>query len=342
MKVTVRDVAKAANVSRGTVDRALHHRPGVNAQVAEKILKIADELGYQPDMAARTLASKKYIKTIGILLCSEGNPFFDDVIQGVSDALKEMEQFGIRGSIKTIKGFHLNQQLTKLNEFKQEKIGGLIITPVNSPEIAKEIQELENAHIPVTTINTDVSDTHHFLYVGCDYVKSGRVAGGMLGLLSNGSKERIAIVIGSKMVMAQAQRLEGIEQSLRQEYDNITIEAILENEDDEDLSYQLIKELLQKNHDLTAICFASAGVKGGLRAVLESDYRNKPRIITYDLTNTVKENLEAGVITASVCQEPYRQGYLGVNLLSRYLLFGEHPKESVVNTQISLITKYNL
>lgn len=58
MKVTIREVAEAANVSRGTVDRALNHRPGVNPQVAERIIKIADELGYKPDMAARTLANK--------------------------------------------------------------------------------------------------------------------------------------------------------------------------------------------------------------------------------------------------------------------------------------------
>lgn len=68
MKVTIKEIAEAAGVSRGTVDRALNHRPGVNAEVADRIIRLAEEMGYRPDMAAKTLANKRYIKTIGVLL----------------------------------------------------------------------------------------------------------------------------------------------------------------------------------------------------------------------------------------------------------------------------------
>ena len=121
MKVTIREVAEAANVSRGTVDRALNHRPGVNPQVAERIIKIADELGYKPDMAARTLANKKYTKTIGVILCSEGNPFFNDVINGVNNALEEMGHFGIQNIVRKIKGFDADLLLKEIDGLLAEK-----------------------------------------------------------------------------------------------------------------------------------------------------------------------------------------------------------------------------
>ena len=96
MKVTIKKIAEVANVSRGTVDRALNHRPGINPEVAQRILKIADELGYQPDPAAKALAARRYVpKKIGVLLCSEGNPFFRKVIEGVDHALEELQHFGI-------------------------------------------------------------------------------------------------------------------------------------------------------------------------------------------------------------------------------------------------------
>lgn len=137
MKVTIREVAEAANVSRGTVDRALNHRPGVNPQVAERIIKIADELGYKPDMAARTLANKRYTKTIGVILCSEGNPFFNDVINGVNNALEEMGHFGIQNIVRKIKGFDADLLLKEIDGLLAEKISGLVITPVNSPNVPR-------------------------------------------------------------------------------------------------------------------------------------------------------------------------------------------------------------
>lgn len=342
MKVTIREVAEAANVSRGTVDRALNHRPGVNQQVAERIIKIAEELGYKPDMAARTLANKKYTKTIGVLLCSEGNPFFHEVIQGVNNALEEMGHFGIQSSVKKIKGFDADLQLEKIDELLEERISGLVITPVNSKRVAQKIQELEDKKIPVVTINTDISIVKHLAYVGCDYVTSGCVAGELLGMMSNGAEEHIAIVIGSKMVMAQAQRLKGIKKTLKQDYSNIVVDTVLENEDDDQKSYELLKTLLQKNQDLTTICFAAAGVEGGIKAVCETKYGRKIRIITYDLTDIVKENLKSGVVSATVCQEPFRQGFMGVEILGRYLLYGTRPEESTVKTHIFIATKYNL
>lgn len=342
MKVTIRQVAEAANVSRGTVDRALNHRPGVNPQVAERIIRIAKELGYRPDMAARTLANKKYTKTIGVLLCSEGNPFFENVINGVNHALEEMAHFGIQNSVKEIKGFDADIQLKNIDELMEEKISGLVITPVNSKRVAKRLQELEDNNIPVVTINTDISSVKHLAYVGCDYVTSGCVAGELLGMMSNGFKEHIAILIGSKMVMAQAQRLKGIKDTLKKDYSNISVDAVLENDDDDQKSYDLLKNLLHENPNLTTVCFAAAGVAGGIKAIHETDYGRRLRIVTYDLTDVVRENLKSGIISATVCQEPFRQGFMGVDILGRYLLYGTRPEESIVKTHIFIATKYNL
>ena len=59
MAVTIKKIAEVAGVSRGTVDRALNGRSGVKPEVKENILKIADELGYKPNYAAKALADKR-------------------------------------------------------------------------------------------------------------------------------------------------------------------------------------------------------------------------------------------------------------------------------------------
>lgn len=342
MGVTIRQIAEIANVSRGTVDRALNHRPGVNPQVADRIIKIAKELGYQPNPAAQTLANRKYAKNIGILLCSEGNPFFDEVINGVRNAIEEMSHFGIESMIREIKGFDADLQLKVMEELLAEGINGLVLTPVNSKRIARKLQELEDQGIPVVTINTDISSVKHLAYIGCDYVISGCVAGELLGMMSNGAREHVAVVIGSKEVLAHADRLRGIKKTLKKDFPNIVIDAVLENQEDDVKSYQLLKKLLCENPAITTVCFAAAGVEGGLQAIQEVSREKKLRVITYDLTDVVRENLRAGVISATVCQEPFRQGYLGVETIGRYLLSGVRPVEPIVNTHVYIATKYNI
>ena len=60
MSVTLQQIAEAAGVSRGTVDRALKDRGRVKPEVAEKIKKIAQEMGYQPSRAGRALGKAQY------------------------------------------------------------------------------------------------------------------------------------------------------------------------------------------------------------------------------------------------------------------------------------------
>ncbi|MCH1982426.1 LacI family DNA-binding transcriptional regulator [Ruminococcus sp. OA3] len=343
MKITIKKIAEVAGVSRGTVDRALNHRRGVNPEVAKRIIEIADQLGYQPDLAAKGLAAKRYApKRIGILLCSGGNPFFDEVMEGIRDALDELKVFEVKSSMKFTKGFDLKDQLKKLDEFRQEGIDGLVLTPVYSELVAEKLKEMKREGITVVTINTDIDDSDRLAYVGCDYVKSGKAAAGLLGMMDSGKEERVILVVGSQMVLAQAERLKGIFDTLRDGYKNIRVTRIIENNEDDETSYRLIREALQEDPGLMGICFAGAGQEGGLRAIKESGRGGKLRVITYDLTEVVKGYLRDDVVFATVCQEPYKQGYLGVDILGKYLLTGKHPVEPCVYMHIYIATKYTV
>ena len=57
--VTIKDIANMSGVSRGTVDRVLNNRPGVNPKTAERVRMLADSLGYEPTIVGKSLVSKK-------------------------------------------------------------------------------------------------------------------------------------------------------------------------------------------------------------------------------------------------------------------------------------------
>ncbi len=341
MAVTIKKIAEVAGVSRGTVDRALNGRSGVKPEVKENILKIADELGYKPNYAAKALADKRYTrKKIGILINSEGNPFFEEVLRGVNASLASLEEFGLKSIIKTMRGYSVETQLEKLEELVVEGANGIVLTPINAPEIAARINELQERGIEVVNINSDVLESRRMAYVGCRIKKSGAVAAGLIGMMNCGKPEKYAIVGASHKNLAVARREQGIIETLEKDFPWIEITDILENEDSEEVSYKIVTETLQKRPDLDGICFAGAGSEGGIRAVL--DLKKRLKIVAFDLTDTIRHYLEEGIVLATICQDPYKQGYDGVDIMGKYLIWNQRPETDKNLTDLTIMTKYSI
>ena len=109
MKVTVKSLAQAAGVSRGTVDRVLHNRGdnrgAVKDEVAKRVRLLAKELGYVPNRAGRALAAYKTPIKIGALMPSVGNAFYQEIIQGINEAQNEFADLGLEVVLKEVEGF---------------------------------------------------------------------------------------------------------------------------------------------------------------------------------------------------------------------------------------------
>ena len=94
--VTMKDIAAAAGVSRGTVDRVLNNRGRVAKDKEKRIRKIAKELGYQPNPAGKGLAVKKKQLKLGfIYLTGHHVPFHNIVYSAAERYAAELEQYGV-------------------------------------------------------------------------------------------------------------------------------------------------------------------------------------------------------------------------------------------------------
>ena len=88
MAVTSQQIAELAGVSRGTVDRALHNRGRVNPEVAARIQKIAEELGYRPNSIGQALVRARQNLRLGAILQSAETPTMQDVAAGGAPGLR--------------------------------------------------------------------------------------------------------------------------------------------------------------------------------------------------------------------------------------------------------------
>ncbi|MFQ9872588.1 MAG: LacI family DNA-binding transcriptional regulator [Oscillospiraceae bacterium] len=192
MAVTIKDIAAIANVSRGTVDRALNNRAGVNADVAKRILKIAADLGYRPNKAGKALAARKKSTVIGVMLPSIGNRFYDEVIAGIYRAQQEFADYGLKVILRQYKGYSTQRQLQMIEELEQENINALCLVPIDHRSIGRK-SRAAGAPDPGVAISRSSGSTA----VLCETIVEKRAYGGRAsGLMTGGN---VLLVTGSSI-----------------------------------------------------------------------------------------------------------------------------------------------
>ncbi len=80
-RMTIADVARAADVSIMTVSRAINDKPGVGPELRQRIVALAEEMGYRPNHIARGLATRQ-TSTVGLMVPDITNPFFAQIAAG--------------------------------------------------------------------------------------------------------------------------------------------------------------------------------------------------------------------------------------------------------------------
>ena len=120
--------------------------------------------------------------------------------------------------------------------------------------------------------------------------------------------------------------------SIKSQYPNLRVIDVEETQDNSDISYELAKSLLASKECPDAIYMTAGAVFGACRAIEEACMAGRIMLLTHDFTGESKIFLEKRVITASIPQDPYQQGYLPVKLLYDYSLDKEKPENDRVYT----------
>lgn len=313
---TIKEIAELAGVSRGTVDRVLNNRGSVNQETAEKIRAIIKQLDYKPNRAGIALAAQKNKYLIGVILFSRKNPFFDDVMQGFLDKAEELSLYGCEISVKRV-AYHPKAQLSAIRACLKEGVQGLIITPYNDQTIQEELNKLIRSGIPVITVNSDAEGVRRLAYVGSDYYNSGEAAGSLMKLITSGPV-RLGIINGDNNILCHTQRIFGFVDKLSDD-DRFKVVCQGESFDDDKNAYELVSGMLTKHPELNAFYFTAAGVYGGCRAIAELAPEKDIKVITFDEVPSTVEMMQKGIITATICQEPYWQGARSLELMFSFL-----------------------
>lgn len=338
---TIKQIADLAGVSRGTVDRVLNNRGYVNPETAQKVQKIVQALHYAPNRYAQALSIKKNNFKIGVILFSGSNKFFDDVIDGINSKARDLRDAGCSVSVSSCRGADAEGQLEAIDNMVQQGAQGLIISPINSKEIINKISLLYENNIPVITTNSDVANSNRLCYVGSNYYVSGQTAGALMGMITGGASA-VGIITGFNSIQCHTERIAGFRDRIYANFQNVHIVDIVENQDDEFKSYTVTHNLLTKYTNITALYLTAGGVYGACRALVDLGLAGKLKVICHDDVPDTKKMILDGVVSATICQEPKKQGTLPVKLMFDFLAYGIKPSAELYFTDIIIKIKDNL
>ena len=336
--MTIKQIADLCGVSRGTVDRVLNGRGKVKPETEERVLRKIKQLGYTKNIAGKALTLKKTAPIIGVVVSSEGNPFFDDVIQGFRIAEQELADYGVTLVLKTMRGYDVHHQLKLIGELEVLGVSALVIQPINDPRISQKIDELGERGIPTITVNTDIENSCRSCYVGSDYTAGGVTAAGVMRIVTGG-KASLGIVTGVSMLLGHDQRREGFERHIREVCPEISFVASVSAMDDTEHSHSVTLEMLQTYPRIDAIFIVAAGAEGACRAVTEMGRADAIRVVAFDTVPATIRMMKSGMVRAVICQQPQRQGRESVMAAFDILLSGapKHGNRIIMEHQIKIL-----
>jgi len=263
MRVTIKDIAKEADVSITTVSRVLNNKPDVGDDTRAKILKIIEKMNYNPNSVARGLVMQK-THTIGLIIPDISNPFFPQIVRAVEDKAQELGYSVILFNTDN----HLERERKAVELFKSKQIDGLIVSlSLGNEEILKN---LKASNYPVVQIDRSVLD-HIYPLVSIDNIKS---AYQMVEYLIKKGHKKIAHLSGDLNTTTARERLSGYKKALKDYKIEIKKDYIIEGDYTQDSAYKATKKLLGLKSPPTAVFAANdLSAAGVYKALFEADLK---------------------------------------------------------------------
>jgi LacI family transcriptional regulator len=344
-RIRIKDIATQAKVSIGTVDRVLHNRGEVARVTREHILKIINDLGYTPNILAKSLSSKRRYK-IAVLIpdYKNNNPYWEKPLIGINQAAKELRNYNFEISIYF---FNLNSEQSFYN--KSEEIfeiqpDGLIIAPIHYNITKKIILTCEETGIPYIFFDTNLEDCNNIAFFGQNSYMSGFLSARLMCYCLAETKEVLILkpLTNSGTNQHLESRSKGFMAFLSSVENTKSISSY--SHEIEVSSVSALKtgldKILNSYPHLGGIFVVNSRVHIIARYLEENKIQNLI-LLGYDLLPENIYYLDKGIVQFLIGQKPNEQGYKSVMALFEHLFLNK-PVEKTNYSPIDIIMKDNI
>lgn len=309
---TIRDVAKQANVSVSVVSKSFNNYADVKEETRQRILEVASELGYTPNLNARNLSSKKQMTigliSSGVLNDNEKDTNAFDIFKGVYRTVSE-SRFEL--SIYLIDSKRQKQQ-SYVQYCRERNIGGAILQGIRTDD--QYYKELIDTSLPCVVLDI-MNETGNGM-IGSVSIDNVKAAKEITEYLLVRNHRDIAVVAGVRETYVNKERMKGVQEALVEYGLSLEEMTVLEADFSEHKAYNLAKAHLQHNQPTAFLCFSDLMAIGVMQAVKESGLEIPGDISITGFDDLVFSNYTQPALTT------IRQDFVEIGRSAAHLLQG--------------------
>jgi LacI family transcriptional regulator len=320
-KLTIRQIAKLAGVSRSTVSRVLNDHPNVSPEAREQVLQVVAETGFRPDPIARSLSSRR-ADIIGLVIPLAiqslfEDPFFPRLMQGIS------QECNLHDYTLSLFLLHTPEEEAKLYPriSRRQFLDGVIVTATRGGDPL--IPKLLANRVPFVLHGRHEDPRVSFVEV--DNVTGAHTAVTHLVRLG---RRRIALITGPSGSLAAEDRKKGYLNALQERRIPVNEALIAHGDFTETSSFEAMQRLLPHAPDAVFVASDSMAL-GAMRALREAGKRvpDEIAIVGFD---DMPQAATANPPLTTVRQPIQRAGVLAVEMLIDILKNGVEPPRRII------------
>jgi LacI family transcriptional regulator len=313
----IKDIAKALGISIGTVDRALHGRAGVSLKTKARVLQMAEQLGYKPNLAAQALKLNRRIE-IAVVLPKQISHFFDPLRAGIRSAAEAT--LGMHVKVTFHEYPRLGQGDAELLEARlKERCDGIIFTPGNPRKLDPIIHRLAAQGTAMLCVASDAPGSGRIGLVSAHAYTSGALAAELLAHKLY-RKAHVATITGDLTTLDHAEKLRGFAATLAMLAPHLSLLPAVESHERPKEAYRQTIGLLHGETKPQGLYISTANSMPVLQALEEEGLLGKIQVVTTDLFQELVPLIETGKVLATLYQRPFTQGKVAFESLVTYLL----------------------
>ncbi len=332
---TIDEIAKATGVSRATVDRVLHRRPGVDPRTRDLVHGTLVQLEQAYAQALLPASKQRGTKRRFGLIIQAGQAF--------SQSLMATLEGQRNGDFSQLESHSCESETATIDMIRRlgEELDGVAIICKNVTPLVIELQRVRNADKPVIAVVSDLDRSARFAYLGIDNRAAGQMAAFLLGRhLEHRTDATVAVVVGNVSFRCHEDREIGFRSLLRQKFSNIKLLEIVGN-DSSEIAYDATLKLFTTNPNLAGLYNVAGGNRGLAQALSHMKLTYRPLYITHELNHVTEPLLRSERIDYLITQDLDELLHRTKRLLQE-AVDGSRDLQEVNHLPIRLLTQFHL
>ena len=294
-RLRLEDVARAAGVSKATVDRVINGRPGVRDETARLVNAALRELGYAKNALMAQVAATPV--RVEILIPLGDRNFFTELRQRVERLFAALgDQIAVHWIEVPILEPHA---ILKAMAATSPAADCVLLVAADDPEVTDAIDRLAAQGPRVVTYAADAPRSRRSAYVGLDNFACGRLAGDLMGRFLGNRKGAVQILAGDSALRDQIDRISGFNQITLAQWPDRTVNVKFKSRSDASGDHDFVRSLLSGSTDLAGLYVCGMGNRAVLQA-LSSAGKGNLVVIGHEYTKLSRTALLSGHFDAVI------------------------------------------